>query len=855
MAIDKDKDLYLNSIYDNEEDVLTLIMKDVKSDTKSATKIKGPKIDIYIDNDTENKIYKEFILTKNAEVKQISYKWKEYEIAKILGFKDFAEKVREGEMQKEFILMNKRVFGSDINIQDFYIMKYLDNFPKKFNPVTKKEDWDDVPPIRNIHISYMDYEWDIAVSDKKEEQPIYMGTYIDGFHNVCYTYYLDRPEYARCGELSSRREEIVAEMLKIVDEDIEKLHITDLNKKELVQKMMRDRVNNMTFILKPYKLEKDLLIDMMQLAIRNYKPDFLLIFNASSDIEQIELRAQKLRIKGADLFTCPELGNFYNFNYQDNRFNPKERNHTFDCASYTKILCSMNLYYKTRSGANFASYNLSDTVYREIGIRKLGYGHICDHISELPYKDYVVTYMYNVRDVLVMVFLEDVLKDVEMMMTTRFLSRTEYNRAFIPSAVVTNSFYHIALRNGKVQQPNINLLISRLSTKIYKMDADSRDRTLDALRTGDPVTYQLLMDYRSKEPVEGGLCSDPNMFVYTGNSKKLNSFLDSWVLEGVIDMDAKSMYPNNIITSNIGKSTLFGRITKIDDTVIKGDVTEVYRYVSAMFAKDWINIGHLLFGLPSLNDVIKLKYNIYEDLKVEFNEQKFLDTVDLKSLTKLNGVLKHLFKEKLNQKDLVNINTVKMNNSFIISDDENVAMKYNGTKVRVKLINTETTEPLLFRTYLGFDSLYVNSKPEEWDLVFGKGVYVKNDKVIKVSELNDSVSCNWDYTEVTKGNQVGTLDISSKISTFKTSEELIKMNVNGVKVDLTSDIVTFNSDILKEGFLLPDEDGIGDIILLNVFETNKTESDNIYMCEIKYNIGYEEGYELSIEQRFLVCNY
>jgi hypothetical protein len=136
-------------------------------------------------------------------------------------------------MQKEFILMNKKVFGSDINIQDFYIMKYLDNFPKKFNPITRKEDWDDVPPIRNIHISYMDYEWDIAVSDKKEEQPIYMGTYIDGFHNVCYTYYLDRPEYSRCAELSTRRDEIVAEMLKIVDEDIEKLHITDLNKKEL----------------------------------------------------------------------------------------------------------------------------------------------------------------------------------------------------------------------------------------------------------------------------------------------------------------------------------------------------------------------------------------------------------------------------------------------------------------------------------------------------------------------------------------------------------------------------------------------------------------------------------------------
>lgn len=849
MAVDKDRDLYLNSFYDRENDVLTCIMKDVVNDTKSANKIKGPKIDVYIDTDENNNIYKEFILKKNAVQKQISYRWKEYEVAKLLGIGDFAEKVRSGEMQREFVLMNKKIFGTDINIQDFMIMKYLDNFPHTFNPATKTDDWDDVPPIRNIHIGFMDYEWDIKHTDIKENQPIYMGTYIDGFHNVCYTYYLDRPEYTRCDELKNKRDNVVTEMLKIIEQDIEELHISDPKKKALVQQMMRDRVEKMTFILKPYEKEADLIRDMMQLAIRQYKPDFLLIFNASSDIGQLEMRAAKLRIKPTELFTCPELGDYIEFDYSDTTFNPKERHHVFNCASYTKIMCSENLYYKTRTGDNFASYNLSDTAYREIGFRKLGYGHICDHISDLPYTDYVITYMYNVRDVLLMVFLEDVLRDVEMLMASRFLSRTEYDRVFIPSAVGTNAFYHIALRNGKIQQPNINMLIKRLYTKISKMDAKSAKNVLQALEDGDPLTYQLMMDLKNKLPVEGGLCSDPNKFMYNNNSKGMLSFMDSWILEDVVDMDAKSMYPNNIITSLIAKSTLFGRIVKIGESPFDND-SEIYRYVSALFCKDWVNIGHLYFGLPSMNDILKLRYTITEELKIDFNDQPFLDGVTMSRLTKLNSILKHLFKEKMNQKDVSNINNIKMNGTYIISDDyENNSIKYCGSKVQFKLIDTNNDE-----SYIPM-SLYLGVSTD----VLGNGVYIRNEEsMIKVKEITDEVSCKWDYHNIAKGVQVGGVDLSQHLDKFnKDTLELIKLNVGGVKVDLSPDFVVFNKNIFKGNFVVADEENdiSGEPIMLKVFKTDKSESDDVYMCEINYRLALEEEIELEIKQRFLVINY
>ncbi|MFW6312205.1 MAG: hypothetical protein ACOC1K_08245, partial [Nanoarchaeota archaeon] len=241
------------------------------------------------------------------------------------------------------------------------------------------------------------------------------------------------------------------------------------------------------------------------------------------------------------------------FNMRDNTFPPEERKHNYECASYTKIMDMFITYHAIRSASSFTSYKLDTVAKDNLGVGKLDYSHICSHIGDLPYRDFITTTKYNIRDVLVMPFIEDVTQDTKTMVSKRFTTRTEYDQLFTSMAQVMNAFFHMGERNGQILSNEVNKLLLKLSNK-----------QIEILKENDRVTYDIIMSIKNGDRIQGGLCTDPNKVSRKGleilpilNNKKM--------FKTVIDADASSMYPNNLISHNITKTTLVGKLIWIED--------------------------------------------------------------------------------------------------------------------------------------------------------------------------------------------------------------------------------------------------------------------------------------------------
>ena len=802
--MDINKDLYYNSYYDDRDDKLYMYMTDVDTNEKFCNVINAPRYDIYQYTKPTN-IYEEYILKEDTITHNISYKWREYDMARILGIRNFAELVKKKIIKRSNVFLNKQLFGTDLDIKDYQIMRYTDKFKYDIDPKTGYKVYDDAPPIRNIHIGYLDIETDIKVSDDRNEQPIYMITYVDGRSNICYTYYLKNDEYNGIEELQKNPTKIKDNMERLLREDIAKISFPDDNIKEgLIKKIITGIVAKMKYIVVPFDEEAEMIKKMWQMVMREYKPYFLLIFNAEYDISQTQMRAAALGIDEKELFTCPEIGDYVVFDYSDKTFNPGKRRHNYDCASYTKIVDSMNLHYQIRAAESFESHNLSDTGERNIGFRKLGYGHICDHIMHLPYKDFITTYMYNVRDVLLMVFLEAVLRDVEFMISVRFLSRTEYDRVFVPLTSVINSFYHIALRNDKIMQPNINKHLAKLDKRV-----------LEELKETDPVTYKLAMAIQNREPVPGGLCSIPSNFIGEGKIDML-SFMSSDVATDIVDEDAESMYPNNTITSLISKSRLFGRIAGINGVTLE-TVRDVQKYILAIINKDWINIGALFYNLPTLNEILEtLRGFVSGKPKVDLRVK--LDKVDkiipeTKKFKELDKILSKLLRPKVNQND----EDVERN-MYLLSKEPTSHISYYGTLVSATL--KKNNEPISMFDYLGIDSDKIGT---DFVLVDKKNKIVDNSLLDEVKVKKESL--------ITNKVPVITTPITKWMTELKKdSVENRYFEVSGHRLDVTGRLLIMNEDLIPLGGIKTIN--VKDNIKLTGMKSANMATDAI----IKYNI-------------------
>ena len=595
--MEKAKDLFYNSYYNKDEDVYNIFMYNTETGKQYVKKIKHPKVPAYFVKGDAPDYYRETISLDNLVAQKVSYKWRGFDIAKILNMGDkFKRGLKEKKIKYDHIFLDRRTIGSDLFIEDLAIMDYLDSLGYEEKDGVK--DYNDLPPIKNLKKGYYDIETDVLNTDIEELQPITCSTYYDDSTNTCHVFSIIRDDFKRLQEIRDNedkfKDEFKSMLLKIIDE----AQMDDKTRNLLAPRFKRI-VEEMKIIISWYNTEKEMIEDSWYQMIQVYKPMYLGIFNAVYDVRHTQYRADKLGIPQHKLFCHPKVGNRFDFNYRNEDPKAAKRRHNYNSESYTKIVDVQQSYFGLRPQDQLERESLDAVSKHELGFGKLSYAHITDFIGKLPYEDYWVYMMYNMIDVIVMAFNDIKTDDISSLLTRRFIVRTEFDRVYSPMTSVTNTFFHLCKRMGYIMSNDVNKLIMTKN--------ESAERIIERLREVDDAiesTYDVLTN---RIQIAGGLCSDPNKF-----KKEMTPFLDDLpnnkFLNKVMDADALSMYPMIVEHTNVSKDSLDGRIEKIELNEEKEIPVE--KGIQALIDKDVDIIGTAFFNLPTAKEIASYTYNI-----------------------------------------------------------------------------------------------------------------------------------------------------------------------------------------------------------------------------------------------------
>ena len=148
--------------------------------------------------------------------------------------------------------------------------------------------------------------------------------------------------------------------------------------------------------------------------INRLKRDFCLIWNMGFDIPYIINRIKVLGYDPSEIM-CPDDVAIKECYYKKDmmHFDFKTRNDAFFFNSYTVFLDQMAQYIKIRkSRSEIKSVKLNNIAKIEIGDEKLDYSEDAN-IKTLPYVDYHKFILYNIKDSLLLLGIENRTNDID----------------------------------------------------------------------------------------------------------------------------------------------------------------------------------------------------------------------------------------------------------------------------------------------------------------------------------------------------------------------------------------------------------------------------------------------------------
>lgn len=95
ILLDCKTDLFLFSYYDKYNDELVSVMKNVETQEKIFKKLEKPRIPVYKTIENQD-IFREFVKMSEVKAHMCSYKWREWDIARLLNVNNFNDMVKEG---------------------------------------------------------------------------------------------------------------------------------------------------------------------------------------------------------------------------------------------------------------------------------------------------------------------------------------------------------------------------------------------------------------------------------------------------------------------------------------------------------------------------------------------------------------------------------------------------------------------------------------------------------------------------------------------------------------------------------------------------------------------------------------
>lgn len=567
--------ILLHCYYYRSEDTLFLLYKNCKTGDKILDRIENPMVPVYIAKQKPDR-NKDYIPIRLTDRVLVSYKNKANEVKEeIFEYKTFKYKDKKTgrtiygkkfpDIPAHAEMLHPSLFLYDVPIEqlcfsEFCINRYEDN---------------DGMTYANIHLPHLDFAaFDIETSQWEDGHwSINTNTFIAQKEKHAYLDFVRNPVYKRQDEIIENKPLFIQTVRDVMENAIENSKLKDPKEKAKVQAICRDIMKDMTFFIRDFGTESDLIRATTKTMFTEYHPDILMAYNTTYDLGMFADRVRALDLPAG---TMNERGIGYDdiLPPYDNDRNrdasgkfigdvaiPKKRKVYLNNISHTMVSDLQTCYYSARQGSMFSSYKLDSLAEMVLGFGKFDYSFITNDVRKLAFTDFWYHSIYALLDSILLLMINAVTNEFNSKMNFVYTSKCNIEETAQSNSTITRSFHTDAFAlQGMVPGCNFNKVLRRMTKEEVK--EVSKVIGIDFMPNWLSIVY--------RTGYAGAIVSNPNLYDFDfsefepynvlSNEAKLTMFKK---MINSLYLDFKSHYPTAFITRNISKGTLYGRFESI----------------------------------------------------------------------------------------------------------------------------------------------------------------------------------------------------------------------------------------------------------------------------------------------------
>lgn len=602
---------------------IDIVFKEVSTGIKYVETIDDPVYEVYIVKDEYKSKYTfmhDYIPKAHTYPVKVHYSRRNFELAKELN------------IDKTEVKYSPHIYGYDIQMDVFYNTQFLLEYP--------------YDGVKDIAVGFLDIESDVikirGSFPEVGEPPTSVVTYIDGNQRQAYTVInketaITEMDMARDPELK-RLQEGYLEQFKYfethLDEFLAECHQRFDNEFPGIEYHI---------IICENEMEMQTTLFKIMHACDN---DFIFIWNSPYDMGNLTERPRKLGYDPRRIICNPK------FKYKEVVFEEDcnveigRRAHKCYISTMFTVVDQMVLYTGIRRGENkIPSSKLNSIAKIELGDNgKIDYSEFGD-IKHFLYANYWLYILYNIKDVLLQVGINDKTNDADDMYDRMYTDALSSNEIFISTKMEINALRTFMLSSNRLPE---KLVVGSNRNKLYgdqisisdnmrivkKIDKLKEDFTFESESDMDKAVDELVSrnvseieedaaeevngEPKKKKKFSGAMVLNPARMRHTGIF--INGDPSRLIHRYVIDMDVTSEYPSSIQALNLSNETMIAKIFIDEEKVNKipiynnfemtgeelaGYKQDVNNFFSELYTqKQYLSIGEIFFHLPSIDTIL-----------------------------------------------------------------------------------------------------------------------------------------------------------------------------------------------------------------------------------------------------------
>ena len=523
-------------------------------------------------------------------------------------------------IQKESGDFGKQIMNRARDENDFKIMNQLYRWPFcyacDFQPeFYYMKNWYEKYQLKRpkLSVAFMDIETDILdytvnMDDipNTAHAPVNMITILLEETKEAWTFILRPYKPSRNG----RSEKEYQERYALYEKQLKAHHELMHNKQKVLERIHKEFDDTYGYIhyeFREYEREIDLIADAFRL-INLRKPNFCLIWNMRFDIQYLYYRIINLGYDPTSIMCHPDFPEKRCvFKLDKSTYKLEKQYDHFFCSSYTMFICQMRLYASIRKSQHkLKSVKLNAIAERELKDKKVEYPE-AGNIRTFAYLDWILFYIYNLKDTLLQMGIERKTKDVITYYMRSHQNMTPYNKIFKETHLLRNVREMYFNQEGWVQGNNLNIIgdsVNEDSKVFYESDDDDDDD--------------------EKASYKGAINAEPKWNDYVG--VEINGSRSNNIFKNSTDFDMGAFYPSIKIASNMDPGTLLYKAAFDNEEFISGEMPNrslntTYREkdkngnmrnlditgeaVNTYASGNILTMGYNYFGMPSMSELLR----------------------------------------------------------------------------------------------------------------------------------------------------------------------------------------------------------------------------------------------------------